>query len=73
MASSSPLNEEWMALPEEQFARAIDDIVTRRRAYQQQARVAATPFTDALARVLTDYFDTMEHERPEVNPEPRSE
>lgn len=60
-----PPMEDWVTSPEEQFARDISEIITRRRAYQQQARVAATPFTDALARVLTDYFDTMEHERPE--------
>lgn len=70
MPQSLPPYEEWVTLSEEQFARAINDIVTRRRAYQQQARVAATPITDALARVLSDYFDSMEHERPESNPGP---
>ena len=69
MSQSLPPYEEWVTLPEEQFAREINDLVTRRRAYQQQARVAAAPITDALARVLTDYFDTMEHERPEREPE----
>lgn len=65
MSQSLPPYEEWVTLPEEQFAREINDLVTRRRAYQQRVGVAAAPITDALARVLTDYFDTMEHERPE--------
>ena len=65
MATPSSPYEDWVTLPEEQFAREISEIVTRRRMYQQQAGVAAAPITDALTRVLTDYFDTLEHERPE--------
>lgn len=73
MATPSSPYEDWVTAPEEQFAREINDIVTRRWNYQQRAGIAADPVTDALARVLANYFDTMEHERPERNPGPIGE